>query len=114
MHAAQVCSTLKAVAAVRLEQIIGKYEQLSPYKLYRDAFNSVAGRRAPMLIIVGLTLLLTAVAAWRYGENEKKSPKSAIFNKHAIFMDLGPYTHTQALSQARPWAGPKAFFEESL
>ena len=29
-------------------------------------------------------------------------------------MDLGSITQTWALSQARPWAGPKDFFEQKL
>ena len=44
----------------------------------------------------------------RRSRNGQNKHKTAFSNKKLIFVEVGPYTHTQALSQARPWAGPKA------
>ena len=44
----------------------------------------------------------------RRSEMNQKWHKTTFFNKKSIFVEVGPCQNTFNLSQARPWAGPKA------
>ena len=42
----------------------------------------------------------------RRPQNDQNRPKNQFFNKKSIFVEVGPYTHTQAWSQPRPRPRP--------